>query len=154
MKLESCGLDLRNLVCIFTGRVNQMNISDKARPIKKYFLFYCLTAIVFTLYYSERFTEFTTYKGDEYLYFFGFIIPATYLLFFGIHFTTAKINIANTLFAPLLILFIGIASGLAVLLLTPLEGTPRVTFYVYTSIHLIFTYFFIRVLWRKQFHKS
>jgi hypothetical protein len=128
-----------------------MNGHSKARLILKYFLLYCICAIVFTLYYSAHFTDFSTYKGDEYIYYFGFIILLTYILFFIIHFFAAKINIANTIFAPLLILFIAIAACLAVLLLSSLEGTPRETFYVYTSIHTVVTYLLIKFLWRQQF---
>lgn len=131
-----------------------MNNTNKARSIIIYFVLYCLCAIVFTLYYSEHFTDFTKYKGDEYMYFFGFMVPSTYFILFLIHFSVAKINIANMLFAPLLILFIGIFTGLAVLLLTQLEGTPTETFYVYTSIHIILSYLIIKLMWRKQFSNS
>lgn len=128
-----------------------MSNQNKAKPIITYLLLYGLCIVGFTVYYSEYFTDFTRYKGDEYIYYFGFIIPITYLLFFLIHFALAKINIANTLFAPILLLFLGIAIGLMVVLSLPIEGTTKEAFYVHSSIHIVLTYFFVRFLWRKHF---
>ena len=123
----------------------------KLKSMPTFFVLYCLVTVCFTLYYSWNYTRFARYKGDEYIFYLGFIIGITYLFFFFLHFVIAKINIANVLFAPLLILFLGLAIRVAAFFITSLEGTPGQEFYLYTSMHLLLSFLFIRLLWRKYF---
>jgi hypothetical protein len=127
-----------------------MNTSIKSTRLKVVFLLYCLITVCFTLYYSENFTDFTKFKGDEYFYYFGFITGISYLFIILTHVIVAKINLANLLFMPLVILLLGIVVGMAFFLSTTLDGTPRQTFYVHSSIHILLSYLFGRLLWRKH----
>lgn len=122
--------------------------------LKALFLLYCLTTVCFTLYYSENFTDFTRFKGDEYAYYFAFIIGISYFFLFLIYAFAAKINLANLLFIPVVILFLGLVLGVAIFLLTGLNGTPRQTFYLHTLIHVVLSCLFGLLLWRKHLKES
>ncbi len=133
---------------------NKMNSSIKPIRLKVLFLLYCLVIVCFTLYYSGNFTDFTRFKGDEYVYYFGFISVISYSFIFLVHAVVAKINLANLLFVPVVILFLGIVIGVTFFLITSLEGTPRQTFYVHTFIHVLLSYLFGLLLWKKHLKET
>jgi hypothetical protein len=51
-------------------------------------------------------------------------------------------------------LIFGIVIGVAFFLLTSLDGTPRQIFYVHTFIHVLLSYLFGLLVWRKYCEES
>lgn len=131
-----------------------MATSIESMRLKVIFLLYCIVTVCFTLYYSENFTDFTKYKGDEYIYYFGVVTGVTYFFIILSQTFGAKTNLANLIFVPLVILLLGIVIDMALLLFTTLEGTPKQTFYLHTAIHVLLSYLFGWLLWRKHLKES
>jgi hypothetical protein len=122
----------------------------KSRQLARVFLWYAALTICFCLYYSFNFSDFVRMKGDEFVFYFEGMAIITWLFFFIAHFRAGRINIANLLFAPVLLFIASILVTVAFFLIMPLPGTARQTFIVHTIVHLLLSFFFGKYLWQRH----
>jgi|GEM_PF-2131133 hypothetical protein len=123
----------------------------KKKRLIIYTLSYLAIVAAFTGYWANHFMEHIHEKGEDFEVCVDFLVPLTYLLFVLISLTVKKIHLIALLAAPVTLVILSILSGLLVLRILGLDGTPKQIIYVFCSVYSLLAFLFTLFLSRHIF---
>lgn len=109
---------------------------------------YGVLLLSFAFYWGENFTVFVRYKGDDFIVSVAFAVLLTYLLLTLLQFTVEKLNILLVVLLPVFVAVLTIPIGMAILLVSGMDGTPAQLSLLYSTIHGILTVLSVLTFWK------
>ncbi len=113
-------------------------------PMTNFFMItatYCLLALISTVFWANHFTDYRTYKGDEFFFFAEYLLGLTIVFYLVLFFFIKRLKYLFILLLPFSTIFTSFIFGLGFLAFAPRRGTPVEIIYIYG-----FTYILINSL--------
>ena len=130
-----------------------MTLNYFKKVLKLALLIYSTVIIVTTIFWSLNYSDYTNYKGDEFIYFAEYLFLMTFGLYSTLLILIRKSIYFFLLLLPFLTFITSVIIGLFILFCFSLEGTPSQTIYIYSIVYS-FTNIFSIVFWSLKYMKK